>query len=134
MRSGWLLTGAVLALILTLAASCGRKTAPLTPDSPRPAMVRNIKAEVRNNIAYLSWPIPITNVEGKEMKLSDISGFRIYRAAIRPDRKRQRFPSRPRRLASSRQPSPVTKQGKSPQRGPRRALRPSLPRLRPRAS
>ena len=75
------LTGACLALTIMVGSACGRKTAPLVPDSPRPAAVTAVKAEVRDNLAYLSWPIPNRNIEGKEMKLSDVREFRVYRAA-----------------------------------------------------
>ncbi len=75
------LTGACLALTIMVGTACGRKTNPLTPDSPRPAAVTAVKAEVRDNLAYLSWPIPIRNIEGKEMKPSDVREFRVYRAA-----------------------------------------------------
>ena len=89
-RPGWLLAaGLVVAVALT--ASCGRKTYPLTPDSPRPETVRDLKAVARDAFVFLSWPVPAKNVEGKNMSPADIFGFRVFRAEIEPDRKRARF-------------------------------------------
>jgi fibronectin type 3 domain-containing protein len=78
------------ALVLAVAAtgSCGRKTDPLTPDSPRPEAVKEVKIAVRDIVAYLSWPIPAKNVEGKTLGPADIEGFRIYRAEQSRERKR----------------------------------------------
>jgi uncharacterized protein len=75
-------------LLLASAISCGRKTDPLTPDSPRPANVTGIKVAVRDAVAYLSWPVPSKNVEGKGLDPAEIKAFRIYRAEAGRDRKR----------------------------------------------
>ncbi len=90
-RTRWFITSACLALILVLAVSCGRKTRPLTPESPRPEPVRSIAAVARDNAAFLSWRVPTKNVEGKDMNSADILGFRIYRAEIVAGRKKPRF-------------------------------------------
>jgi len=83
---------ACLALVLCAGAgACGRKTAPLVPDSPRPEAVKDIKAVARDTVAYLSWPIPAKNVEGKAVSATDIDRFRIERAEVGPDRKRARY-------------------------------------------
>ncbi len=79
-----------LLLILAIAASCGRKTDPLTPPSPRPEAVQDVKIATRDGVAFLSWRIPTRNIEGKEMNRADILGFRIYRAVLEP-KKRPRF-------------------------------------------
>ena len=78
------------AIVLALAAlsACGRKTEPLTPDSPRPAAVTDVKVAVRDAVAYLSWPVPAKNVEGKALSPADITAFRVYRAEARRDSKR----------------------------------------------
>ncbi len=89
-RSMWL-SMACLVLVLTASAACGRKTVPLVPDSPRPEAVKDIKAVTRDATAYLSWPIPTRNVEGKNMAPADIQRFRIYRAEFGRDRKRARY-------------------------------------------
>lgn len=89
-RTGWLLA-ACLVVAVALVASCGRKTDPLTPDSPRPAMVRDLKAVARDAFLFLSWPVPTKNVEGKSMSPADLFGFRVFRAEIEQDRKRARF-------------------------------------------
>lgn len=79
-----------LALLLTV-VSCGRKTEPIVPDSPRPEAVAGIKVSVRADVAFLSWPLPGRNVEGKKMDPSEIEGFVIYRAEVQSDKKRPRF-------------------------------------------
>jgi len=79
---------AVAVLLLASSVSCGRKTDPLTPDSPRPAAVTGLKVAVRDAVAYLSWPLPAQNAEGKGMDPADIRSFRVYRAEAVRDRKR----------------------------------------------
>jgi hypothetical protein len=79
------------AVLLLASVSCGRKTDPSTPDSPRPAAVTDVKVAVRDVVAYLSWPVPARNVEGKGLDPAGIRGFRIYRAEAAPDRKRPLF-------------------------------------------
>lgn len=84
----------LLAAVLALSAfsgACGRKTEPLVPESPRPETVKGIKAETRGNTAWLSWPIPDKNAEGRSMNPADIAQFRIYRTEIGRDAKRGRF-------------------------------------------
>jgi hypothetical protein len=88
--SGWLLA-AGLVFAVALVASCGRKTEPLTPDSPRPEMVHDLKAVARDASVFLSWPVPTKNAEGKSMSPADLFGFRVFRAEIEQDRKRARF-------------------------------------------
>jgi hypothetical protein len=89
-RSGWLLAaGLVFAAVLVV--SCGRKTAPLTPASPRPETVHDLKAVARDAAVFLSWPVPTKNAEGKNMSPADLFGFRVFRAEIEQDRKRARF-------------------------------------------
>jgi hypothetical protein len=78
-------------LCLAPAASCGRKTDPLTPPSPRSEAVKDVQAIVRDAVAFLSWPIPTKNVEGKDMSPAEIFGFRVFRADIVRDRKRARY-------------------------------------------
>jgi hypothetical protein len=83
-----LVTAGALVLVVAATGACGRKTEPLTPDSPRPEAVKDIKIAVRDVVAYLSWPIPVKNVEGKTLGPADIKGFRIYRAEQSRERKR----------------------------------------------
>lgn len=90
-RFRWFHTYTCLALILVTVSSCGRKTDPLTPDSPRPEAVADIKAVTRDNIAYLSWRVPAKNIEGKEMPPAAIQGFWVYRAEMEPGRKKARY-------------------------------------------
>jgi len=85
------LIGICLALILAASSACGRKTPPLVPDKPRPETVKDIKAVTRDAVAFLSWPLPVRNSEGKSMNPADIQRFRIYRADIRRDRKQARY-------------------------------------------
>ncbi len=81
----------ILLLMLAVTVACGRKTDPLIPDSPRPEAVKDIKAESRDAVAYLSWPIPVRNVEGRSMSTADIVQFRIYRAELGRDNKMGRY-------------------------------------------
>ncbi len=78
-------------ICLALAASCGRKTAPLTPPSPRAEAVTDVKAIARDAVAFLSWPVPTKNIEGKDMSPAGILGFRVFRAEIERDRKSARY-------------------------------------------
>lgn len=87
-RFPWTCAPLVLALLFVL-TSCGRKTDPLTPASPRPAAVGDVKITTRDGVAFLSWSIPTKNVEGKDMSAGEILGFRIYRAELDRDRKKK---------------------------------------------
>jgi fibronectin type 3 domain-containing protein len=78
-------------ICLALAASCGRKTDPLTPPSPRPEAVKDVKAVARDDAAFLSWPVPTKNVEGKDMNLAEILGFRVFRAEVERGKKKPRY-------------------------------------------
>jgi fibronectin type 3 domain-containing protein len=78
-------------ICLALIASCGKKTTPLTPDSPRPEAVKDIKAIARDEVVFLSWPIPAKNIEGKDMNPSEVLGFHVLRAEIERDKKRARY-------------------------------------------
>ena len=89
-RSPWFCAG-LLMFALTAVTACGRKTLPLVPDSPRPEVVKDIKAVTRDTVALLSWPLPSRNVEGKAMSPADIKQFRIYRAELGNDRKKARY-------------------------------------------
>ncbi len=80
-----------LAFILSISASCGRKTEPLVPESPRPEAVQDVKAVARDAVAFLSWRIPDRNIEGKEMNPADIKAFRIFRAEIGREKRKPRY-------------------------------------------
>lgn len=82
---GWLMA------LLALLCSCGWKTDPLIPASPRPEAVRNLAVTVRDAVAYLTWSVPQRNSEGKAMDASAIGGFRVYRAEIDRERRRLRY-------------------------------------------
>lgn len=85
------LSSVCLLLASAIIFSCGRKTQPLTPDSPRPGEVTDIKAAVRDDKAFLSWRVPGTNIEGKAVSPSDIAAFQVYRAELDHGRKRPRY-------------------------------------------
>ncbi len=87
----WLSVFVCIALFLTIAASCGRKTEPLTPPSPRPEAVKNVTVVARDAVAFLSWPVPTKNVEGKSMSASEILGFRVVRAELESDKRKPRY-------------------------------------------
>ena len=97
---------ACLVLMLVSAAACGRKTAPLIPESPRPEAIQNIKVVARGAVAYLSWPLPTRNIEGKSMDPSAIKQIRIYRAEVGKDRKKARY--RPYAEIDMAAPAPAT--------------------------
>ena len=84
-------SAACLLLVLTTAVACGRKTPPQVPDSPRPEVIQDIKVITRDTVAFLSWPIPTHNVEGRGMLPSDIERFRVYRAEMARDKKKVRY-------------------------------------------
>ena len=90
MRSRGLIS-VFLLFLLADTTGCGWKTAPQVPESPRPEAVKDIKAVTRDAIVFLSWPIPIRNVEGKSMSPADIRRFRIERAEIKNDRNTPRY-------------------------------------------
>lgn len=90
MKPRWIIAAACAVLML-IGAACGRKTDPLTPDSPRPEAVKIARVEVRDRIAFLSWPVPARNIEGKALNPGDIRFFRIYRAEVDRGRKRLHF-------------------------------------------
>ena len=87
----WLIPAACLLVLAALAGSCGRKTDPLTPDSPRPEEVRDLSATVRDSVAYLTWSIPANNVEGKGLPPNSIAAFQIFRAEMSGERRRLRY-------------------------------------------
>ncbi len=70
--------------------ACGRKTPPLVPDSPRPAMIKDIKITTRDRTAFLSWPIPVRNVEDRALAPADIRQFYVYRAEVKREKKKFR--------------------------------------------
>ncbi len=88
-RSSWCLLTCLVLMLAT--AACGRKTNPLIPESPRPEAVQNIKAVTRDAVAYLSWPLPTKNIEGKSMDSSTIKQIRVYRAEFGKERKKARY-------------------------------------------
>jgi fibronectin type 3 domain-containing protein len=89
-RAQWFFATCIL-LVLTTAVACGRKTPPLVPDSPRPAMIKDIKVTTRDTIAFVSWPLPDRNVEGRDISAADIRQFNVYRAVIKRDRKKVKY-------------------------------------------
>jgi fibronectin type 3 domain-containing protein len=89
-RTPWFLAVCFL-LVLTTTGACGRKTLPQVPDSPRPEKIQDIKIETRDIVAFLSWPLPARNVEGRDITSADIRQFRIYRAELGRDRKMGRY-------------------------------------------
>jgi hypothetical protein len=90
-RIRWSVPAVCLLVVAVLVAACGRKTDPLTPDSPRPEMVRDLAVAVRDAVAYLTWSVPSKNVEGKDLPPDSVAEFQVYRAEIDRERKRPRF-------------------------------------------
>lgn len=79
------------AAIALFSISCGRKTDPTTPDSPRPAAVEDLSLVTRDAFAFLSWTIPARNIEGKVLSVDQLLEFRVFRATIDRSRKKPRF-------------------------------------------
>jgi len=82
---------ACFVVMLSATVACGRKTDPYIPESPRPEAIKNIVAVTRDAVAYLTWPIPDRNVEGKNMNPADVIRFRIYRSEYERDHKKGRY-------------------------------------------
>ena len=78
-------------MLLAATASCGRKTDPLVPDSPRPEAVKNLTVTTRDTDAYLSWSTPLRNIEGKPLLAGDIALFRVFRAELDRENRRPRY-------------------------------------------
>jgi hypothetical protein len=86
-RGASIIAGCALLLVV---AACGRKTPPLAPPSPRIEAIQNVSVTARDNVAFLSWSIPTRNIEGKPIAITDVLGFRIYRAEP-GDKKKSRY-------------------------------------------
>ncbi len=86
-RSASIIAGCALLLAL---AACGRKTQPLTPPSPRIEAIQDVSVTARDNVAFLSWPMPTRNIEGKPIAITDVLGFRVYRSEP-GDKKKSRY-------------------------------------------
>ncbi|MEW6427476.1 MAG: fibronectin type III domain-containing protein [Thermodesulfobacteriota bacterium] len=72
---------AVAALCCCLAAAgCGRKTAPVPPESVVPVAIDSLRVELTAAGAQLSWGYPTRTTTGR--KIEEIRGFEIYRAAV----------------------------------------------------
>lgn len=104
-RFRWRIAVCVL-LALAAVAACGRRTTPQVPDSPRPEQVRDVKAVTRDAVAFLSWPLPSHNVEGRSLEPADVVMFQIYRAELGTDRKKARH--KPYAEIDMRAPAPAT--------------------------
>ncbi|MDH4163260.1 MAG: hypothetical protein OEW15_11315 [Nitrospirota bacterium] len=79
------------AVLLAVICSCGRKTDPLVPDSPRPEAVRDLAVTTRDTEAYLSWSVPGRNIEGKPLLPGELALFRVFRAEIDRENRRPRY-------------------------------------------
>lgn len=91
MTARQLLAIAVWIALLAGTGACGRKTDPLVPDSPRPEAVKNLSVTTRDTDAYLSWSMPVRNIEGKPIPIADIVLFRVFRADIDRESRRPRY-------------------------------------------
>lgn len=89
-RSRWIVAPLLSVLILVFVVSCGRKTDPQVPPSPRPEAVKDAKAVARDNTAFLSWAMPFRNIEGRPLNPAEILGFRVFRVELEHDRKKGR--------------------------------------------
>ncbi len=90
-RVRWLCAVLVLPICLLAVVSCGRKTDPLIPDSPRPEAVQGLKAAFQDTTVVLSWRIPERNSEGKNLPPGAITEFRVFRGEIGREERRSRL-------------------------------------------
>jgi len=75
-------TSLLIFLALTLlAGGCGKKLAPLAPDTVLPAPVREFRLSQEGEALVLSWLLPRVNLLGQP--LTQVSGCRVYRADVR---------------------------------------------------
>jgi hypothetical protein len=72
----WLLLGLILVGLGT--AACGKKMAPIPPDSLLPGPVRDFTINQEGRSLVLRWLIPRVNIEGQP--LTELQGFQIFRA------------------------------------------------------
>lgn len=68
-------------LVSSFLAACGYKTTPRPATATIPGEIRLIDARAYGDGVVLRWQVPLSNVDGS--KLTDISGFKVYRAAQR---------------------------------------------------
>ncbi len=71
--------GTILLALLLLTGSwgCGKKMAPIPPDSLVPAEVRNFSVRQDGKALRLTWLLPRVNIDNQP--LTDIQGFRLFR-------------------------------------------------------
>ncbi len=69
----------LLAPILVVVSSCGYKTNPRPAAAAAPAEVRLVHAQAYKDRIVLKWDIPTKNTDGS--RLTDLSGFKVYRVA-----------------------------------------------------
>jgi len=67
-------------LALGLAAACGKKEVPVSPDLVLPAPVRDFTLSQEGESLVLRWGIPRENQLGQP--LTQLEGFRVYRCAM----------------------------------------------------
>lgn len=74
---------AVSAAVVVISVACGSKGPPLAPFVRVPATVANVTAQRVGNDIYLSFPVPSTNVDGRQP--ADIAALEVYAVtATRP--------------------------------------------------
>lgn len=68
----------VIMCLAALACGCGKKMAPIPPDSLVPGEVRNFSVRQDGQAVRLEWLFPRVNIDNQP--LTDIQGFRILRS------------------------------------------------------
>ena len=71
-KQPWLL----FALMVLLAAACGKKGPPLAPFARVPAPVADLTVLRMGDDVYVSFPVPTTNVDGQQP--ADIASLEVY--------------------------------------------------------
>lgn len=67
-------------LLLPLLFACGREAAPFPPEIVSPMAVDNLEATAQDTSISFKWKAPTSNQRGR--KLTEFSGYRIYRASL----------------------------------------------------
>ncbi|MDH3973823.1 MAG: hypothetical protein OEV42_06050 [Deltaproteobacteria bacterium] len=67
----------IFSLFLVIPAGCGKKGAPLPPESLVPQAVASVKVKGARDSLFISWTMPQKNSDGS--KPADLAGFKLYK-------------------------------------------------------
>ena len=66
-----------MALVVLVAAGCGKKGYPIPERMPIPGGIRDLSGEVKEGVLFLSFSIPQKDASGADM--TDLAGFRVLK-------------------------------------------------------